>query len=220
MQKSVFLDGEGDQYLRRNLAKLNPENASEDVRLFARYLKPGAKILEIGCANGVKLSQLQALVPCEGWGIDPSAEAIRIGSEHFPNLHLSVGTADQLEFPDSSFDFVIFGFCLYLVDRPLLTRVMAEADRVLRDRGFLGITDFDAKTPFKRRYTHHPGVWSYKLDYGKLFAELPHFVLADKISYSHDGGDRFAFDPQERVASWVLAKDHEGAYLESSSSQP
>ncbi|MFZ3266902.1 MAG: class I SAM-dependent methyltransferase [Terriglobales bacterium] len=214
MQKSVFLGGEGDAYLRRNLAKLNAGNVSEDVRLFARYLKPCAKILEIGCANGVKLTQLQALVPCEGWGIDPSAEAIRTGSQRFPNLHLSVGTADQLEFPDASFDFVIFGFCLYLVDRPLLTRVMAEADRVLRDRGFLGITDFDAQTPLKRPYTHHPGVWSYKLDYGELFASLPHFVLADKISYSHSGGS-FTFDPQERVASWVLAKDHEGVYVES-----
>ena len=217
MQKSAFLNGEGDEYLRRNLAKMNAKNASEDIRLFARYSKPRAKVLEIGCANGAKLAQLQALVPCEAWGIDPSAEAIRSGCQRFPNLHLSVGTADHLDFPDASFDFVIFGFCLYLVDRPLLTRVMAEADRVLCDRGFLGITDFDAKTPCKRPYAHYAGIWSYKLDYGKLFAQLPHFVLAEKISYSHNGGDRFAFDPQERVASWVLAKDHDGAYLESSS---
>lgn len=217
MQKSVFLNGEGDEYLRRNRARLNAGSVSEDVCLFARYVNSGAKVLEVGCANGVKLSQLQALVPCEGWGIDPSAQAIRTGGQQFPNLHLSVGTADQLEFPNDSFDFVIFGFCLYLVDRPLLTRVVAEADRVLRDRGFLGITDFDAKTPSRRRYAHHAGVWSYKLDYGKLFAGLPHFVLAEKISYSHDGGDSFAFDPQERLASWVLAKDHEGAYLEFSS---
>ena len=213
MQKSVFLDGEGDQYLRRNLSKLNAETVSADVRLFARYLKPGARVLEIGCANGVKLSQLQSLVPCEGWGIDPSAEAIRTGSEQFPKLHLGVGTADHLDFADASFDFVIFGFCLYLVDRSLLTRAMAEADRVVRDRGFLGITDFDARVPYRRRYSHHAGVWSYKLDYGGLFASLPHFVLVEKISYSHQG-DTFAFDPQERVASWVLAKDHGNAYPE------
>lgn len=216
MQKSVFLGGEGDQYLRRNLMKLNLGSVGEDVRLFARYIHPGAKVLEIGCANGVKLSQLQGLVPCEGWGIDPSAEAIRRGSMQFPSLHLSVGTADQLEFPDESFDLVIFGFCLYLVDRSLLTRVMAEADRVLRDRGFLGVTDFDAKTACKRPYTHHPGVWSYKLDYGKLFAGLPHFVLAQKIGYHHETSGAFAFDPQERVATWVLAKDHDGAYMETS----
>ncbi len=213
MQKSVFLDGEGDQYLRRNIFKLNAGTVAADVRLFARYLKPDAKVLEIGCANGIKLGQLQALVPCKAWGIDPSAEATRTGSEQFPGLHLGVGTADHLDFPDGSFDFVIFGFCLYLIDRPLLTRVVAEADRVLRDRGFLGITDFDAKVPCKRRYAHHAGVWSYKLDYGALFAALPHFVLVEKISYSHEG-DRFAFDLQERVASWVLAKDHDNAYPE------
>ena len=68
----------------------------------------------------------------------------------------------------------------------------------------------------KRRYAHHGDVWSYKLDYGQLFASLPHFVLAEKISYSHSGdaGDSFSFDPQERVESWVLAKDHENAYAD------
>lgn len=212
LQKSVFLNGEGDQYLRRNRAKLRPEEISEDVRLFARYLQPQARVLEIGCANGIRLVQLGTLLACEGWGIDPSSEAIRTGSQQFPNLHLSVGTADQLQFPDASFDMVIFGFCLYLVDRSLLTRVMAEADRVLKDRGFLGITDFDVTTPCKRRYAHHEGVWSYKLDYGNLFAQLPHFVLVQKISHSHQSGS-FSFDPQERVSSWVLAKDHHGAYL-------
>jgi ubiquinone/menaquinone biosynthesis C-methylase UbiE len=215
LQKEIFLNGEGDQYLRRNLEKLNAGDVATDTRLFAQYVRPGGKVLEIGCANGTKLHQLQSLVACDGWGIDPSAEAVRSGGQQFPSLHLSVGTADHLEFPDQSFDMVIFGFCLYLVDRTLLTRVVAEADRVLRDRGFLGITDFDVKTPLKRPYAHFTGVWSYKLDYGKLFADLPHFVVAEKISYSHDGSEGFSFDPQERIASWVLAKDVEGAYIES-----
>jgi ubiquinone/menaquinone biosynthesis C-methylase UbiE len=212
-QKNVFLAGEGDRYLSRNTSALSPDEIPESVRLFATYVKPGDKVLEIGCANGVKLHQLRSLVPCEVWGIDPSAAAVAAGSETFPDVSLSVGTADRLEFADESFDFVILGFCLYLVDRTLLARSMAEADRVLRNRGFLGITDFDAKTPVKRPYSHCAGVWSYKLDYGGLFAAMPQFVLAEKISYSHsDGG--FTFDAQERVATWVLAKDQDGAYLE------
>lgn len=150
----------------------------------------------------------------KGGGLIRRRKRFRTGSQQFPSLHLGVGTADQLEFADNSFDLVIFGFCLYLVDRSLLTHVMAEADRVLRDRGFLGITDFDAKVPCRRPYSHYAGVWSSKMDYGKLFADLPHFVSVQKISYFHEGGGVFAFDPQERVASWVLAKDHGGAYME------
>jgi ubiquinone/menaquinone biosynthesis C-methylase UbiE len=211
-QKSVFLNGEGDRYLRRNLSALEQGAIPDGVRLFSRYIRPGGRVLEIGCATGVRLAQLRSLSPCETWGIDPSAEATAIGNDAYPGVRLSTGTADQLPYADEFFDLVIFGFCLYLVDRSLLTRTMAEADRVLRSGGFLGITDFDVKAPVKRPYAHVPGVWSYKLDYGSLFASLPHLVMAEKISCSH-AANGFTFDTQERVSTWVLAKDHEGAYI-------
>jgi ubiquinone/menaquinone biosynthesis C-methylase UbiE len=211
-QKSAFLNGEGDRYLQRNLAALNDGPTPQSVRLFARHIRPGARVLEIGCATGVRLKQLQLHTPCEGWGVDPSKEATDIGRGLYPELHLGVGSADRLDFADDFFDLVIFGFCLYLIDRALLTRAMAEADRVLRPGGFLGITDFDAPIPMKRPYSHAAGIWSYKVDYGSLFAALPHFVLAEKISYSHVS-EEFTFEAQERVATWVLAKDHEGAYI-------
>ena len=51
MEKSIFLNGEGDQYLRRNLSKLNAEGIAQDVHLFARYLQPGSKVLEMGCVR-------------------------------------------------------------------------------------------------------------------------------------------------------------------------
>ena len=205
-QKSVFLAGEGDRWYRRNQSALLSEAVPEGIRCFARHAKAGERVLEIGCGNGVRLNQIRSLIPCECVGIDPSSEAIREGRDSFPGVRLEVGTADSLNYPDGIFDFVIFGFCLYLVDRHLLTRVVAEADRVLKDHGRIGITDFDSPIPVKRPYAHREGIWTYKADYGALFCAFPHFVLIEKISYSHQGPG-FTFDLNERVASWVIGKD-------------
>jgi len=157
------------------------------------------------------LHYLQSIVPCECFGIDPSTEAIEDGRQRFPNLTLAVGTSDGLKFASQDFDFVLFGFCLYLVDRELLPATVAEADRVLKPNGFLGITDFDMAVPTMQEYKHAQGVFTYKLDYSRLFTAYPHYVLVNKISFSHHG-DTFHTDPHERLSATVLYKDPANAY--------
>jgi ubiquinone/menaquinone biosynthesis C-methylase UbiE len=122
-----------------------------------------------------------------------------------------VGTANSLKYPNEHFDVVWFGFCLYLIDRSLLTAAVAEADRVLRDNGYLVITDFDPQYPCRRKYHHLAGVQSYKADYSKLFLANPAYTLAAKRSYSHAGAG-FPPDPDERVATWVIVKSMTNAY--------
>ncbi len=113
------------------------------VKCFASYIQTGQRILEIGCSNGHQIEKLCLLTQCEAFGIDPSPMAIADGKVKFPELKLAFGTADRLEFPDTHFDAVIFGFCLCLVDRSLLMRVVAESDRVLQEWGKLMIADCD-----------------------------------------------------------------------------
>src|SRR5207253_396680 len=77
--------------------------------------------------------------------------------------------AEQLPFDDKKFDIVIFGFCLYLCDREDLFRIASEADRVLKNPGWLLILDFYSPAPLKRDYHHRSGLFSYKMDYRTLF---------------------------------------------------
>ena len=210
-QKQIFMNGEGNEYFHRNRAASENADVAKAIQFYSSYIKAGSKVLEIGCCNGANLSGLQSLVGCECFGIDPSEEAIADGRRRFPSLWLSAGTADELPFAPGEFDFVLFGFCLYLVDRELLPRTVAEGDRVLRSGGFLGITDFDAATPTVHRYKHASGVSTYKMDYSRLFTAYPHYSLVSKISYSH-AADVFHPDPNERLASTVLFKDTEHAY--------
>lgn len=198
--------GAADAYFKRNQAALDAEQApSRAVRFFATHVTASDRLLEAGAANGRVAEQLRQLTGCEAHATDPSPAAVADGRARYPKVRLSVGTADKIEYPDAAFTVVLFGFCLYLVDRSRLLRVVTEADRVLAEGGKLMITDFDPPAPHRRAFRHQPGLWSYKMQYPALWLANPAYVLAEKIAFSHQG-ETFHADPGERVASWVLVK--------------
>jgi ubiquinone/menaquinone biosynthesis C-methylase UbiE len=213
-QKDAFLNSEGDNWFERNLPTYdaNKDLIPNQIQFMMKYIQPDHKVLEIGCATGRNLALIHSQIGCECYGIDPSKKAIEYGIENYPDLTLSVGTSDRLEFPQETFDFVLFGFCLYLVDRRFIMASIAEGDRVLKDKGFLGIIDFDAKVAKKRPYKHYEGIFSYKMDYSALFLAYPQYSMADKYCFSHSG-DHFVEDVTERVSAVVLFKDQENAFI-------
>lgn len=215
-QTKAFLAGEGDNWFERNRDLLQgsvTEVQNIALSMVAEVVRPGGSVLEIGCANGSNLANLSRRISIRGFGVDPSAKAVADGAGWAPAVQLSVGTANALEYPNEYFDVVWFGFCLYLIDRSLLSAAVAEADRVLRDNGYLVITDFDPPYPCRRKYRHLEGVQSYKADYSKLFLANPAYVLVTKRSYSH-ASSGFHPDTNERVATWVLAKSMSNAYVD------
>ncbi|MHB1392781.1 MAG: class I SAM-dependent methyltransferase [Clostridia bacterium] len=204
-QKSIFLNGEADNYFKRNVEKTEVGNLPEIYIVYSKYIKPGSRILEIGCGFGNNLYYFHENHKCECFGIDPSKEAIEFGKEEYSSLNLSVGTADELDFEDSYFDFIFFGFCLYLVDRKLLPKVVYETDRVLKDSGILGITDFDAKFPYSNTYKHNTDIHSFKMDYGNLFLAFPHYIQLEKYSnYFNDANMNF----DKLISANVLLKSY------------
>jgi SAM-dependent methyltransferase len=213
-QTNAFLAGEGDNWFERNrevLQRRASETQDIPLSMIAEVAPPGGSVLEIGCSNGSNLADLNRRVSIRGFGVDPSAKAVADGAALAPAIQLSVGTANALNYQNEFFEVVWFGFCLYLIDRSLLGAAVAEADRVLRDNGHLVITDFDPPYPCRRKYHHLEGVQTYKADYSKLFLANPAYALVAKRSYSH-AGPGFHPDPNERVATWVLAKSMTNAY--------
>ena len=208
-QKHEFLAGEGDQWFLRNQAGLTGPSAIRDlvVSRIATQLSANAqaRVLEIGCGQGDNLDALARLAPIEAHGVDPSQAAVQAGRVAYPGLDLRTGTADALPYEDASMDVVWFGFCLYLIDRSLLMRSVAEADRVLRDGGLLVIVDFDPDYPCVRPYHHRAGLHSYKMDHARLFLANPAYTLVEKQATSHATG-RWHPDPQERVAVTLCRK--------------
>jgi ubiquinone/menaquinone biosynthesis C-methylase UbiE len=204
-QRTAFLNGEGDAWFNRN-AHYKLDQFDHVDKEILQHIPLGSNILEIGCADGRRLARIQKVVGTGSRlvGIDPSSAAVTQGLTTFQDLDLRIGTADDL--PQSEFfEIVILGFCLYLCDRGLLSKIVSEVDRVLKDDGTLIITDFDPPHPRTRQYRHHEGLWSYKMDYSSLFTAYPHFNQSSKKSMSHQGGD-WEISEGERIAVWVLKK--------------
>ncbi|MBW2972649.1 methyltransferase domain-containing protein [Candidatus Woesearchaeota archaeon] len=65
--------------------------------------KKNEKLLDVGCGTGISTSVWN----CECTGIDPSEELIKIAQKKFPRKKFVVGRAEELPFPDKSFDVVI-----------------------------------------------------------------------------------------------------------------
>lgn len=212
-QEEIFLNGEGDKYFERNISKIcETEKLDELYDVYSKYIKSDMRILEIGCCNGHNLNSFSKQTGCSSYGIDPSEKAIKTGLINYSDINLFVGTADELPFADEYFDFIVFGFCLYLVDRKLLSKVVSEADRVLKDGGIIGITDFDSKNPKKRSYKHFKHLYSYKYDYSKIFLAFPQYSLIEKFNKSSENA-AFETDFTQRVSSVVMYKNHETGYF-------
>ena len=143
IQRTAFLRGEGDQWFRRN--PFDEERMLSDqwnIQL-ASLINEESSVLEIGSSDGRRLWAIGEISGCRGTlvGVDPSSEAVRSGNERFPNLDLRIGTADQTGV-EREFDLVVVGFCLYLCDRNLLFKAVAEIDRLVKDGAVLAIIDF------------------------------------------------------------------------------
>ena len=215
-QSQVFLEGEGDNWFRRNKSSLDSKEVFHEAetirRVLAAYKAKVGSILEIGCSNGAKLEALCEFFDARGCGVDPSESAVNAGNAVFSQkgkgdkIQLGVSTAASLPYGTASFDLVYFGFCLYLVDRDELYKTIAEADRVLKKGGFLAILDFDPGLRRKREYHHRPGVFSYKTSHADFFTEGGHYYLVAKESFSH-GANHFSVDSDERVSLSVLYKE-------------
>ena len=222
IQQDSFWDGEGDSWLARNSSL----PVSPTRQILAEWCNPfGEKInsiLEIGAGSGRPLEFICGQLDASGVGIEPASMAVegcsgdRNRLNRLKNVTMVRGVASALPFDDSCFDMVIFGEVLFWIDRSLLYRAVAEADRVLKDGGFLVVDDFDDCLPRRNPYHHRPGLYTFKADYPSIFTASNHYSLVAKHSYgfSHwSEGFRLEASPGERCAISLMLKDIRSGYV-------
>jgi len=111
--------------------------------IIAHYqLKPGMRVLDVGCGKGFLVKALLAECPgLEAFGLDISLYALmHCAPEVIGRLHL--GTADQLPFPDGSFDCVLSLNTIHNFPRSRAIVAMCEIQRLSAGRAFVQVDSY------------------------------------------------------------------------------
>jgi SAM-dependent methyltransferase len=111
-------------------------------------LKPGDRILDIGCAKGFLVKDLMQVCPgLEVFGLDVSEYALlHCEPETVGRLHL--GSAEKLPFPDASFQGALSINVIHNLEPDGCVRALKEMMRVSPDRCYVQVDSY--RTPEER----------------------------------------------------------------------
>jgi len=105
-------------------------------------LRPGDRVLDVGCGTGALLGRLAESHPAALLsGVDPVPEMLAVARERVPaEVELREGWAERIPFAEEQFDVVVSCNMFHYVQRPV--DALREMRRVLRPGGRLIVTDW------------------------------------------------------------------------------
>ncbi len=108
-------------------------------------LKPGDRVLDVGCAKGFLVKDLLDSLPgLEVFGLDISEYALmNCPRDVVGRLHL--GSAEHLPFPDGSFDCVISLDTIHNLPRPRAAAALREIQRLSAGHAYIRVDSY--RTP-------------------------------------------------------------------------
>ncbi len=196
----MFRTSEGDAWHERNkLVPRFPDPVLDCIE--ACFIHPKS-VVEIGCGTGWRLAEIEKKYnPRNCVGYEPSGKAIE--ERVFANVFQRTAIESLPFVRKRYYDLIIFGFCLYLVDREDLFTIVTAADSALQDKGHIIIHDFIPEYRHKQAYKHKVGMWSYKMDYSKLWLANPAY-RGTHVQHTEDGNDSIGVS--------ILQKDMANAF--------
>ncbi len=103
-------------------------------------LKPGDRVLDVGCAKGFLVKDLVA-EGIDAYGIDISKYAL-MHCEPEVVGRLQIGSCDDLPFPDNNFDAVLAINTIHNLDRDGCIRAVKEIERLAPGKGFIQVDSY------------------------------------------------------------------------------
>lgn len=182
------------------------EHAARERGLEVLDVQPGEHVLEVGYGTGHSLVSVARATGAEGnvSGVDISGgmrDAALQRLQHAELDHrvdLRVETVPPIPWPDGRFDVVSMSFTLELFPLDVIPRVLAEAKRVLRDSGRLGVVAMSV-TPDGERDSFMERTYKW------MHRHFPHIVDCQPIpagQFLRDAG--FTLTHEVHVEIWSM----------------
>jgi methionine biosynthesis protein MetW len=104
------------------------KNMRLDLALIAGMIRPGSRVLDIGCGDGTLIERLYQEKGCDARGIEIDMVQVTQAVAHgLPVMHGDADT-DLAHYPDHAFDYVVLSRTLQAVEQPRL--VLAQMLRI------------------------------------------------------------------------------------------
>lgn len=133
-----------------NILFLGKRNKLDENATQLAEIKPGDKVLDVGCGTGNLAIAAKKIAGDKGeiFGIDPSSEMIEFASKKALkekiDISFQIGAIENIPFPDNSFDVVLSTLMIHhLPGDELKIKGFSEIHRVLKSGGCLLVVDID-----------------------------------------------------------------------------
>ncbi len=205
--------------LRLWLASWGREGRFRDEEVGLARLRPGERVLDVGCGTGsLTIAAARAVLPGgRVTGIDPSVEMVGRAAAKARRARVDaafIATAGEaLPFPDDAFDVVLISLVLHQLPSDALHATMFQVRRVIAPGGRLFVVDLGTPEPGKRTVHSHgtpaSGGTPFSLERLEMFFEHLGLTIVDR------GDIAFRFRRLEPLR-YVLAEAPAGESPESS----
>ncbi len=157
---------------------------------FEAYLKPGSRILDLGCGCGVPVARHLAQNH-RVTGVDISEVQVARAKKLVPAAHFFQADMTELDFPDGSFDAVVSFFAIIHVPIEEQPALFAKIGRWLAQDGhFLATVGFNEWTGTNPDWHGGEMYWSHagREAYESWLKDAGFSILAERFLPEGDGG--------------------------------
>lgn len=108
---------------------------AEAVRSWAQTLAPKATILDLGCGNGIPITEGLVKDGYKLYGIDASPTLIASYREHFPDLTAACEPVETSDYFDRKFDGVVAWGLMFLLSESVQAKLIHRVSTILNPGG-------------------------------------------------------------------------------------
>ena len=105
-------------------------------------VRPGQRALDVGCGPGALTAELVARLGADAVAaIEPSLSFLTAAHERHPRVNIREASAEQIPFPDDSFDVALAQLVVHFMSDPVVG--LGEMQRVVRQGGVVAANVWD-----------------------------------------------------------------------------